>query len=61
MTAYSLDGIRAIGVSENTVKELLQFSHDELNAIAEYVRKVNERADAAIEEKLKRGKLSLER
>ena len=61
LTAYSLDGIRAIGVSENTVKELLQFSHDELNAIAEYVRKVNERADAAIEEKLKRGKLSLER
>ena len=59
LRAYSLDGIRAIAINENTVREVLEFSRDELDTLTEYVRKVNEQADAAIDEKLAHGKLKL--
>ena len=59
LTAYALDGIRAIAINENTVREVLEFSRDELDTLTEYVRKVNEQADAAIDEKLAHGKLKL--
>lgn len=60
LSVYALDGIRAIGIDEDAVLELLTFSRADLDAISEYVRAVNEKADAAIDEKLATGKLKLE-